>query len=394
MDNIELYDKLIFEKVNGGLLLTGVKPEYEKEVEELIIPDSWKVVSICKKDYFANAPFEGNKTLKKVVLPNTLEKLNDAFCSCDNLSEVILPKNLKVLGNWNFRSCKSLETIALPSSLTRVGYGNFEDSPVLLSEYQDEDGGCIYLGTCFIDCPVDGYDTLVVKEGTTLIADCTCADKHFSEVIFPNSLVYIGAQAFYCCDNLKKVDIPTSVKRIYEEAFLNENGDLVSSCYVTDGYFDEKGYLVLEEELGFIDRSALKTVEKDFKDYLLKISYTEDTSYDNSDDDRVEDSSHSYKEVTYREIDVKRNSKALLRVNGKIAGVVFSVKESSNYPPDRYPFLFDDSEGGYMRIGYSASHSSHYLTVNRVELVIRGENGAPEKGHSITFINSHNSTSI
>ena len=47
-----------------------------------------------------------------------------------------------------------------------------------------------------------------------------------------------------------------------------------------------------------------------------------------------------------------------------------------------------------MTLGYSASHSSNYVTVTKVELVKKGENGAPLEGAYINFEPSEMSTSI
>ncbi len=392
MENSALFEKLVYEEAEGGINLIDFKDEYKNEVEELIIPDSWNVVAIAKMDFFGTSPFEGCRKLRKVVLPSTLKLLNEAFCFCGSLEEVVFPDNLEELGNWNFRDCSSFKTVKLPHSLKRIGFGNFDSSPVYLSEHEDGED-CIYLGEYMLKCVANGFGTLVIKDGTVLIADCACSEKKFSEVIFPATLRYIGSQAFYCCSNLKKPVLPPSIVYIGDEAFYTENGDLVQSIHVTDGYYDKNGKLVLRKELGYIGEAELDVAVKRLDGYLMKIEYENEHSYDNSDDERCEDSHSCYDSVTYRELDAKKNTKALLRLDGEIKGVVFRVRPNSNAEPDMRAFLFDGSYGS-MTLGYSASHSSSYIRVNRITLVKRGEDGAPEKGGYINFEPSSISTSI
>ena len=226
MENQELFDKVVFEEYKGGINLKGFKDEYKNEVEELVIPDSWNVVAIAKIGFYDDAPFEGSSALKRVVLPSTLKELNEAFCSCGSLTEVVLPDNLERMGNWNFRKCDSLEAVSLPTSIKRMGYGNFEYSPAYLSQYEDTDCGCVYLDGCLLKCIVNNLDTLEIKEGTVVIADCACANKLFSKVVLPSTLRYIGSEAFYCCNYLEKPVLPPSIVSIGHRAFYTENGDL------------------------------------------------------------------------------------------------------------------------------------------------------------------------
>ncbi len=122
-----------------------------------------------------------------------------------------------------------------------------------------------------------------------------------------------------------------------------------------------------------------------FGEHLLKIYYSDTSSYDNSDDDRVTDSYRSSSSYVYREVNVEQDLYGVVMKNGEITGVVFYVKNNSR---DVYAevFNFDGKPKNSMTLGYSASHSSSYTTVGRVELVKRGENGAPESAKTARFI--------
>ena len=70
-------------------------------------------------------------------------------------------------------------------------------------------------------------------------------------------------------------------------------------------------------------------------------------------------------------------------VDNKIVGVVFVVKNGNN--SYTRAFSFDGSIAQSMRLGYSASHSSSFEYVDRVSLLKRGENDAPETAREAKF---------
>lgn len=128
-----------------------------------------------------------------------------------------------------------------------------------------------------------------------------------------------------------------------------------------------------------------KKIESIFAEHLLKIYYTDERSYDNSDDERASDSYYSSASYVYREVDLEQDLYGLVMRDGEIVGVVFYVKNNSR---EVYAtvFNFNGRPKNSMTLGYSASHSSSYTTVCRVELVKKGENGAPESAKKARFI--------
>lgn len=127
--------------------------------------------------------------------------------------------------------------------------------------------------------------------------------------------------------------------------------------------------------------------------YFLYVEGVEESGYDNSDDDRAGCSRSRWPFRYYYEIEPRENSKHLLVIDGKVAGVVFFIRKG--YSDVYYkPFLFDNSITNSIRLGYSASHSSNFTYIEKVSLVKKGENGLPETGKTISFILSESSTSI
>ena len=122
-----------------------------------------------------------------------------------------------------------------------------------------------------------------------------------------------------------------------------------------------------------------------FATHLLKIYYTDSYGYDNSDDDRSEDAYYSSASYVYRTVNLAQDLYGVAMCNGEAVGVVFYVKDDRG---DAYAsvFYFSGRPRTSVTMGYSASHSSSYTTVCRVELVRRGENGVPEDAPEARFI--------
>ena len=70
-------------------------------------------------------------------------------------------------------------------------------------------------------------------------------------------------------------------------------------------------------------------------------------------------------------------------INDEFVGVVFVVRKG--YDKYTRAFSFDGSIAQSMRLGYYASHSSHFEYVDRVSLVKRGENGVPKTDRDANF---------
>lgn len=142
-----------------------------------------------------------------------------------------------------------------------------------------------------------------------------------------------------------------------------------------------------------ISKEEFLKLTEEFKDYLLYVEGTKTSSYDNSDDERAECSSHDTPFGRFYELSPMENSEHLLRIDGKIKGVVFFIKSGSDKFEYR-PFLFDNSIKNTARLGYSASHSSSFTYIEKVSLVKKGENGVPETAKTINFIQSEMYPSI
>lgn len=107
---------------------------YNSLPEELIIPEK---VTYDEVEYTVTEieqyAFQFSKSLKKVTLPATLEKIGDeAFYYCNELVSIDIPTGVTSIGEYAFSKCP-IETINLPENLTSIGNGVFIDCASLTS---------------------------------------------------------------------------------------------------------------------------------------------------------------------------------------------------------------------------------------------------------------------
>lgn len=148
----------------------------------------------------------------------------------------------------------------------------------------------------------------------------------------------------------------------------------------------ENGYLRVVRDLAPIDETIFEAFCKEVEPYYLSLDQIVTTSYDDSDDERVEPtSSYSVKRII-RELNPRNNAEHLLMVDGKIIGVVFTVTNGNN----KYfrAFSFDGKVAQSMRLGWSASHSSSFEYVDRVSLIKKEDKDAPETARDARFVQS------
>ncbi|MGN1020863.1 MAG: leucine-rich repeat protein [Aristaeellaceae bacterium] len=176
--------------------------------------------------------FQGNSTLKKIYLPDSILYINRAafnacsalttvrlsarlstmqiyaFSSCKALTELILPEGMKIIGQYAFMGCTALEEVTIPSTVTTVSGGAFSD--------------CTALKQVTVRAGVGTIDGSAFSGCTSL-----------SSVTLEEGLWRIQNKAFYNCP-LESVDIPASVSVMFTDSFP-------STC-VLNVYLDSPAY--------------------------------------------------------------------------------------------------------------------------------------------------------
>lgn len=152
--------------------------------------------------------FAGCNSLEKVDIPDAVTTIDCAsFAWCEKLKDVKLPARLVDMGTWAFKGCVSLEEIEIPK--------NFSNVPMYYN------GMTIFkTESPFIDCTK--LKKVVFQDGLKTIPANTlkwCSDS-VEEVVIPDSVIQIGANAFNSCRKLNKIQLSSNLVSIDDAAFI------------------------------------------------------------------------------------------------------------------------------------------------------------------------------
>ncbi len=129
----------------------------------------------------------------------------NAFKGCTNLTKAIIPEGITSLGVSAFESCASLKVIRVPGSVTSINHNTFKGC-VGLSTAGALESGCDYEfgwndmipANAFRQCT--GLTSVVIPEGVTKIEEYAFGEcSRLSNLTVPSSVVSIDSYAFSGC---------------------------------------------------------------------------------------------------------------------------------------------------------------------------------------------------
>ena len=212
-----------------------------------------------------------NSSVKEIVLPETLEYIDDyAFLGCSQLISIDLPVGLVSIGYHAFENCESLQAIEIPETVTDIGTWAFANclslervvfptslKNTIIPVFKN----CTSMKELTIAINMD-Y-TATVFEGSTnveiihyLAGDSSAFNKHvhrepncleyvckrsLKEIYFGEGITEIGEQAFSdnqyespaLCSVLEHIHFPSSLQTIGEQAFYGQTN--LTSVSFPDG---------------------------------------------------------------------------------------------------------------------------------------------------------------
>ena len=237
---------------------------------EITLPKGLQVIG---KRAFLNCT-----SLENIVIPEGVTVIEDgAFEGCKNLKSISLPSTLVTLGEGVFNNCDSLEKVSSKSEKFTVKDNIlFAEEETILIKYFDKKATAYTVPGTVVEVSSYAFQKTIlqvvvinenVKEiGKSIFADCeelveivipflgsneesatklayffgenpkniqkvtilggkeisSIAFRNCSglvEVVLPNTIQLIGADAFYGLKKLQTVNIPSSVKRVENRAF-------------------------------------------------------------------------------------------------------------------------------------------------------------------------------
>ena len=214
---------------------------YTGDEEIVVIPGTiagHPVISLEK------GSFKGNQTVREVYISDHIAAVNgDVFRDCVNLEKVHLPEGVKALTATVFAGCKSLREVNIPDSMTEIQRSLFKDAPLrriyigrgverispdaFCKGEADFATGIYFKEQSLEDIVIDAGNEHFRTEGTMLLS----ADGKtlFAELgdpvkaVVPEGVEEIGRQAYDRLSSLTEIELPSTLRRIGEQAFAGTN---------------------------------------------------------------------------------------------------------------------------------------------------------------------------
>ena len=220
-------------------------------VKELIIAEGTETITYEMTGYFT--------TLERIVIPNSVTRINwNAFKYCTNLTgvyitdiaawckvsfsessanplyyaknlylngqpvtDLVIPDGVSSIGSYAFYNCTGLQSVIFPSNKISIYYQAFAGCTGL-KEITISNAGSFIVGDAFENCAIT---KLIVTEGSEdITSDMVVCHSTLEQIVIPDSVTYIGYNAFANCTGLKEITLPDNVTYIDSGAFGNCTG--------------------------------------------------------------------------------------------------------------------------------------------------------------------------
>ncbi len=243
---------IIIPSVYEGLPVTEIESEAfkgNKTIKSVVIPESVKTIGI--------SAFNNVVSLESVTFKEGLVSIEyGAFSFCDNLTKIVLPQSLRRVSQV-FACCPKLTDITLNEGLIEIGFGSFEAySP--FGNYNDVAfsfyGNGKYLGTkdnpyyAFMELadPFNNKNCEIHKD-TKIIASEAFANGIIEELVIPDGVKAIGTYAFLSCPKLKTLKFGGVVENLPALLWSSDKTNITFNEYEGALYLgnDSNPYLIL-----------------------------------------------------------------------------------------------------------------------------------------------------
>lgn len=170
-----------------------------------------------KNDLDFNEDDSSDSLKAKIEKLKNLDHIPDFFFSDSSISSIVIPSNIKSIGDYAFVGCRDLKTITIPDSVTSIGQGAFQDSKGLTSITIPS--SVTDIGShAFAGC--SGLTSIAIPDNVTWIEGGTfngCSS--LKSIRIPDMAEVIGGIVFAGCRDLTSVTIPSSVSIISDRVF-------------------------------------------------------------------------------------------------------------------------------------------------------------------------------
>lgn len=186
-----------------------------------------------------NYQFFNNTSVTSVVLPPKATTFGRrAFDGASALTSLTVPDGIKSIPERSVR-CTSLERVDLPASVDSICQQAFLGAPITDIDLKNVkiidshafNGNLFHgtldlssleqLGTYAFNSPGNEVDSIIFSDKLRIIPENAFSGFGLKSLILSDCIEEIGSYAFAGCKNLDKVILPTSLIQIYSDSFAN-----------------------------------------------------------------------------------------------------------------------------------------------------------------------------
>lgn len=169
----------------------------------------------------ADQAYYCNTNINYVVLPSTVKEVGQFAYARSSLSSIVLPNGLERISYGAFYHCKNLSSITIPDTVMVVEPNAFAHTEWVEHFYADADEGDFLInGGVLVAYKGDRVNVIIPDGVRSIAAEAFEGHTEIKTVEIPDSLVVIGEEAFYGCTSLSEINLDgSSVKYILDRAF-------------------------------------------------------------------------------------------------------------------------------------------------------------------------------
>lgn len=187
-------------------------------LESLNIPESVTQIGVNPFLHCNKLKIDLNQNSIFKIISDLLIDKNGRLIACLNHnSSILIPEEVRSIGDSAFSWNSSLNSISIPTSVTHIGAKAFYECQAL-QRVDITDFVAVIGAQAFAYCKA--LKNIILPKTVTHIPNGVflCCES-LENIIIPNSVTSIGDSAFSSCKSLNKVTIPDSVTAIGDSAF-------------------------------------------------------------------------------------------------------------------------------------------------------------------------------